>query len=172
MHARSDGECIEFIPVEMSSRMEDVSVLMKRGAEKVSSPEDGSRETVTILMSLGLVLVYFKVAELFYEDRFGDAAGGKANCATGWDIEDEKQMKEVTRRVRVEEHGRTFDSSAKMDENRGWFLGMCLVPKRSGQTPVPKHTDRLLEVRVLRDEDVGSMALWNWEFDETHIILG
>ena len=65
--------------------------------------------TVAILMSLDLVLVNFKVAELFCEDRFGDAAVGRAKCVTRWDVEDEKQMKESKRRVRYEEHGLTFD---------------------------------------------------------------
>ena len=69
MHTRSDGDGRELIPVETSRRVKDVSVSTKRRAEKVSSPEDESRETVTILMSLGLVLVNFKVAELFCEDR-------------------------------------------------------------------------------------------------------
>ena len=49
-----------------------------------------------------------KVAELFCEDRFGDAAVRKVTGAKGWDMEDEKQMKEVKRRVMDEEHGRTF----------------------------------------------------------------
>ena len=88
---------------------------------------------------------------MLYEDKFGDAAVGKVKCATGWDLDNEKQMKEVNRRVRAEEHGRTFDKlieltrvpgrnlcyvldqnelrSAKMDQNQGRFLGMCLVPK-------------------------------------------
>ena len=49
-----------------------------------------------------------KVAELCCEDRFGDAAVGKVTGAKGWDMEDEKQMKEVKRRVMDEEHGGTF----------------------------------------------------------------
>ena len=63
MHARDDGECSEFIPVKMISQMTDVSVWMKRGAEK---PGNKSREIVTTLMSLGLglVLVICKVAEI------------------------------------------------------------------------------------------------------------
>ena len=48
--------------------MEDVSVLVKRTAEKVSSPDNESREIVTILMSLDLVLMDFKVTELSCED--------------------------------------------------------------------------------------------------------
>ena len=63
--------------MEADSQGDYVCVSMKRGAEKVSSPENRSREIVTILMSfglvLGLVLVNFKVAKL-YEDKFGDAA--------------------------------------------------------------------------------------------------
>ena len=51
-------------------------------------------------------------------------------------------------------------SSAKMDENRGRFLGVCLVPK---------HSDQVLEVRVPQDEDAGSVALCNWERGETQI---
>ena len=68
-----------------------------------------------------------------------------------------------------EERAENEMSSAKMDENRGRFLGMCLVPNQRGQMPPPKHSDQLLEVRVLRDEDVGSVALWNWERGETYI---
>ena len=46
-----------------------------------------------------------------------------------------------------------------MDQTQGRFLGMCLVPKHRDQMTVPKHSDRLLEVRILRDEG-----------GETHII--
>ena len=53
---------------------------------------------------------------------------------------------------------------------RGRFLGMCLVPKQRDHMPIPSYSDQLLEVGVLRDEDVGSVALWNWERVETHII--
>ena len=49
------------------------------------------------------------MAELFCEDRFGDAAVDRANCVTRWDVEDEKQMKELKRRVRYEKHDLTFD---------------------------------------------------------------
>ena len=52
-------------------------------------------------------------------------------------------------------------SSVKLDETRGRFLGMCLVPKHSDQIPVPGYSDKVVEVRVLRDEDVGSVALRN-----------
>ena len=67
----------------------------------------------------------------------------------------------------------------RLGENRGQFIGRCLGTKHSDQMPVPKHSDKipvlgysdqLLEVRVLQDEDVGSLALVNWEGDETHII--
>ena len=54
------------------------------------------------------------MVELFWEDKFGDAAVGKVTCATGSDMEDEKQMKEVKRRVIDEEHGRTFDKLIEM----------------------------------------------------------
>ena len=95
-----------------------------------SPGDDQSRETVTTLMSLGLVLRNF---------RFADAAVGRANCATDWDTDEEKM--EVKRRVGVEEHGRTFDrgheerdendmNSAKLDENRVRFLVMCRVPEQ------------------------------------------
>ena len=127
---------------------------MKRRAEKVSSPDNESREIVRILMSSDLVLMDFKVAELLCEDRFGELAVGRANSVTVWVIEDEKLMKEIKRRVMDEERGRTFDmlieltrvtgrncyllerfkrheerdeneiSSARMDENRGRCLGM------------------------------------------------
>ena len=47
---------------------------MKRGAEKASSlGDDRSREVVTILLSLDLVLMNFTGAEVFCEDRFSDA---------------------------------------------------------------------------------------------------
>ena len=200
-HARSGVECSKFLLVEASCWVDDVSVSMKRRAEKVSSPEDESLEIVTLLVSLdlGSVLVNFNVAELFCEDRFGDAAVDRVCCAAGWDIEDEEQTSGVRRRDVDEKHGIMFDelfermqvtgrylcrmpqesrrheereenemSSAKMDKNRGRFLGKCLVSRT--QRPVPKHSDRLLEVRVLRDEDVESVALWNWERDENCII--
>ena len=102
MHARND--CSEFLPLEASSREEDVSVSMNREAEKASSSEDESLEIVTILMSSGLgsVLVKFNVAESFCE-------GGRVKCGTGWDIEDEEQKKGVERRVAHEEHPRMFN---------------------------------------------------------------
>ena len=95
MHARDDGECSESQPVEMISPMEDVSVHMKRGTERVRSPDDDrSREIVMILMSC-------TVSQLLCEDRFGDAAVGNGlerglgvEHATGWDVEDDKQRKE------------------------------------------------------------------------------
>ena len=50
--------------------------------------------------------VNFKVVELFCRNRFGDAAvdmgferGLVVHSATGWDMEEEEQMKEVERRV-------------------------------------------------------------------------
>ena len=50
-HARDEGECSEFHPVESNSPVEVVSVQMKRGTEKVRSPnDDRSREMVMILM--------------------------------------------------------------------------------------------------------------------------
>ena len=53
-------------------------------------------------------------------------------------------------------------SSAKMDESCGRFLGMYLVSKHCDQMPVSSHGDQLLlKVRVMQDEDVGSVALWN-----------
>ena len=84
--------------------MEAVSVSTKRRTEKVCSPDDdpSSREVVAILMSLDLVLMNFKVAEVFCKNRFGDAAvdrglecGLGVDCATCWDIEDERRVKEV-----------------------------------------------------------------------------
>ena len=60
--------------METSSQRGDVSVSMKRGAEKASSLGDHrSREVVTILLSLDWVLMNFRVAEVFCEDRFSDA---------------------------------------------------------------------------------------------------
>ena len=47
---------------------------MKRGAEKASSlGDDRSREVVTMILSLDLVLMNFRVAEVFCEDKFSDA---------------------------------------------------------------------------------------------------
>ena len=87
----------EFQMVEANSRVEVVSVQMKRGTEKVRSPDDdGSREIVVFLMLCSVILVNMTVAELFCEDRFGGAAVGDGfECglgehATGWDIEDKK----------------------------------------------------------------------------------
>ena len=51
----------------------------------------------------------FKVAELFCRNRFGDAAvsmgferGLQVDYATGWNMGEEEQMKEVEQRVRDE----------------------------------------------------------------------
>ena len=137
------------------------------------------------------------MAEWFCEDRCGDAAVGKVTGATGWDMEDEKQMKEVKRRLMDEEHGRTFDKlidmiwittkmtevkhryllgrvrrysergkdemldgemvNAKLDLDREWILGRFLGMTRS---------DQLLEVRVLKSIDVGSIARTSRECGE------
>ena len=101
-HAVGNAASSKAQRVETSSRMEDVSVSIKREPEIMGSSDNGSREVVRILRSLGLVPVNFKVAELFCRNSFGDAAVGKGlkrglvvDCATGWDMEDEKQMKEV-----------------------------------------------------------------------------
>ena len=83
--------------------MEDVSVHMKRGTERVRSPDDDrSREIVMILMSCSVILVNMTVAQLLCEDRFGDAAVGNGferglgvEHATGWDVEEDKQRKEM-----------------------------------------------------------------------------
>ena len=113
-------------PMEKRSWKEDVPVSLRRGTEKVGSPEYELLEMVAILMSLSVVP---KVAELFCEYRFGDAAVGKVTGATVWDMEDEKQMKEVKRRVMDEEHGRTFDKviemiwiTSMMNEVKHWYL--------------------------------------------------
>ena len=70
-------------------------------------------------------------------------------------------------------HGKRSEdesSIAKMDENRGRFLGMCFFPRHRDQMSVTKHSGQFLEVRVVREEDVGSVALWNMERDETYIM--
>ena len=111
IHAREKSACSEFQLVEANSRVEVVSVQMKRGTEKVRSPDDDrSREIVMILMLLSVILVNMTVAELVCEDRFGDAAVGDGfECglgvehATGWDTEDEKLMKEMDQCVGDEE---------------------------------------------------------------------
>ena len=61
-------------------------------------------------MSLCVVLVNFKVAELFCRNRFGDAAvnmgvgrGFLVDCVTGWDTEDDEHVKEVEGHVMEEE---------------------------------------------------------------------
>ena len=103
MHTRDEGECSEFQTEEASSRVEVASVQMKSGTEKVCSPDDDRPpEMVMILMLLSVILVNMTVAELFCEDRFGDAAVGDGfECglvvehATGCDIKDEKLMKEI-----------------------------------------------------------------------------
>ena len=120
--------------------MEDVSVSRTHGAEEMGPPDDGSREIATSLMSLGVAPVNFKVPELFCRNRFGDAAvdtgfepGHVVDYATGWDMEDEEQMKEVERRVMEEEPVllvgspmcRSFDKlielarvTSRLDENK------------------------------------------------------
>ena len=75
-----------------------------------------------------------------------------------------------------EERSEDENFCVKLSENRGQFIGRCFGTKHSDQKPVPKHSDKipvlgysdqLLEVRVLQDEDVGPLALGNWERDET-----
>ena len=97
MHAIDEGGCSEFQLVEANSRVEVVSVQMKRGTEKVRSPDDDrSREILMILILLSMILVNMTVAEFVCEDTFGDAAvhdgfecGPRVEHATGWDTEDE-----------------------------------------------------------------------------------
>ena len=75
----------------------------KLGTEKARSPDDDrSREKVMIFMLLSVILVNMTVAELFWEDRFGDAAVGdgfecglEVEKATAWYTEHEKLMKEM-----------------------------------------------------------------------------
>ena len=109
-HAAGNAEIGESQQVETSSRLEDVSVSRKRGAEKIGPPDNGSHEILTILRSLGVAPVNFKVTDLFCKNNFGDAAVDMGferrlvvDCATGWYMEDEEQMKEVERRVMEEE---------------------------------------------------------------------
>ena len=56
----------------------------------------GISEMAVILMSLGVAPANFKVAE-------GFERGLVVDCATGWNMSNEKQMKEVVQRVRFEE---------------------------------------------------------------------
>ena len=111
-HAVGNAESSKSQSAEASGRMEHVSASRKHGAEEMGLPGDWPREISTVLMSLGVALVNFKVAELFCTNRFGDAAvdmgferGRVVDCATGWDMEDEEQMKvvEVQRRVMEDE---------------------------------------------------------------------
>ena len=64
---------------------------------------------MTINISLDLDLMDFKVIKLLCEDKFDDSATDTTNCVTDWDIDDEKQMKEVKRLVMDKDYGRTFD---------------------------------------------------------------
>ena len=96
-HTAGNAESNDSQLVETSNQMVDGSVSRKRGAEEMGPPDDGSREIATILMSLGVALVNFKVAELFCRSRFGDAVvdmgfehGLVMNYATVWDMEDEE----------------------------------------------------------------------------------
>ena len=89
--------------------MEDVLPSRKRGSEAFRS-HVGISEMPVILMSLGVAPATFKVAELFCRNRSGDAAvsmgfehGLVVDFATGWNMSDEEQMKEVEQRVRDEE---------------------------------------------------------------------
>ena len=79
---------------------------MKRGAEKASSlGADRSREVVTMILSLDLVLMNFRVAEVFSEDRFSDAAvvrgleSGLCVCVR-WPLQ--KKFQETTTLMQVE----------------------------------------------------------------------
>ena len=89
-----------------AARGKDVSVSMKRGAEKASSlGDDRSREVVTILLSLDWVLMNFRVAEMFCEDRFSDAVivrgleSGLCVCVR-WPLQ--KKFQETTTLLQVE----------------------------------------------------------------------
>ena len=82
-HATGNAQSSESQPVEMSSWLEDVPVSRKRGAEETGPLDDGSCESATILMSLGVAPVNFKVAEMFCRKRFGDAAVDMG-CADSW----------------------------------------------------------------------------------------
>ena len=69
-----ESQDAEMTAVHARGDSEFVSVSMKRGAEKASSlGDDRSREVVTILQSLDWVLLNFRVAGVFCEDRFSDA---------------------------------------------------------------------------------------------------
>ena len=70
------------------------------------TPADASqmiiREMAVMLMSLGVALANFNVAELFCRNRLGDGAidvgferGFVVDSATGWIMDDEKLMEDV-----------------------------------------------------------------------------
>ena len=148
-HARSRMAGCRLHPMEKGSWKEDDSVSSRRGTEKVGSPEYELLEMVVIPMSLSVVP---KVAELFCEDRFGHAAVGKVTGATGWDMEDEKQMKEVKRRVMDEEHGRTFDKLIVMI----WIASkMNEVKHRSLLGQVRRQSERAKD-EMFNDEMFGA----------------
>ena len=104
----------------VSSRMEDVLLSRKKGSEEMRPSDDpnltpadesmGICEMVVILLSLGMAPANFKMAESFCRNRFGEAAvslgfehGLVLDCATGWNMSNEEQMKEVGQRVCDEE---------------------------------------------------------------------
>ena len=107
--------------IGVSSRTEDLVPSRKRGSEEVGPPDDPSlteadeslmviSEKAVALVSLGVAPSNFKVAELFCRNRFGEAAVSMGferclvvDCATGWNMSDEEQMKEFEQRVRDEE---------------------------------------------------------------------
>ena len=109
MHSAGNTESSKSQSAETSSRMEDVSGRGNVERRGMGPPDDGSREMATVLMSLGVAPVIFKVAELCC-NKFGDAfveigfeRGLVVACATGRSKKDEEQMKEVERRVMDEE---------------------------------------------------------------------
>ena len=72
----------------------------------MGSQVDASREIATILMSLGVASSEFQSGRVLLQQqlrwcrcRHGIEHGLVADYATGWDMEDEEQMKEVERRI-------------------------------------------------------------------------
>ena len=90
----------------MAKKKEDVPVSRKRGVEVMRHQVDGSREIATILMSLGVASSEFQSGRVLLQQqlrwcscRHGIEHRLVVDYATGWDMEDEEQMKEVERRI-------------------------------------------------------------------------
>ena len=86
----------------------------------------GISEIAVILMSLGMAPANFKVAEHFYRNRFGDAAvdiGFESAGATGWNMDDEEQIRAFSTLVEQTQADKLSEVSHKN------LVEQCVTPQ-------------------------------------------